>query len=131
MKASLTITVRPLAVVNCLALPRVSRKLLASLTWLLGPTPPGTRRTWLARNSSEPVRSAYDEPESLSREVRRTSVVGTRRTCGRGQPVGVVCGPPSGEGDVRGAARASTGWGVHCGRRRAGRGSAREAFNRH
>jgi hypothetical protein len=72
-----------LAVVNCFALPRVSRKLLASLIWLLGPTPPGTRSTWLARNSSEPLRSAYEVPESLSREVRRTSVVGTRRTCRR------------------------------------------------
>jgi hypothetical protein len=80
MKASLTITVRPLAVVNCLALPRDSLKLPASLIWLLGPTPPGTRSTWLAKKSSEPLRSAYEVFESLSRAVRRTSVVGTRRT---------------------------------------------------
>ena len=92
MKASLTITVRPFAVVNCLAFPRVSRKLLASLIWLFGPTPPGTRSTWLARNSSEPLRSAYEVPESLSREVRRTSVVGTRRTCDtRSQFMSLAC----------------------------------------
>jgi hypothetical protein len=80
MNASLTITVRPFAVVYCFALPLVSLKLPVSLTWLFGPTPPGTRSTWLARKSSEPLRSAYDVFVSLSREVRRTSVVGTSRT---------------------------------------------------
>jgi hypothetical protein len=80
MKASLTITVRPFAVVYCFAFPLVSLKLPTSLTWLLGPTPPGTRRTWLAKKSSDPLRSAYDVLVSLSRDVRRTSVVGTRRT---------------------------------------------------
>jgi hypothetical protein len=80
MKASLTITVRPLAVVNCLAFPRASLKLPVSLTCPLGPTPPGTRSTWLARKSSDPLRSMYEVPDSLSRDVRRTSVVGTRST---------------------------------------------------
>jgi len=80
MKASLTITVRPFAVVNCFAFPRVSLKLPESLTWLFGPTPPGTRSTWLARKSSEPLRSMYEVFDSLSRDVRRTSVVGTSRT---------------------------------------------------
>ena len=82
MKASLTITVRPFAVVNCLAFPRVSLKVPVSLTCPLGPTPPGTRSTWLARKSSEPARSMYEVPDSLSRDVRRTSVVGTRSTYG-------------------------------------------------
>lgn len=78
--ASLIITVRPFAVEYCFAFPRLSLKLVVSLTWLFGPTPPGTRKTWLARNSSEPLRSAYAALVSLSREVKRTSVIGTRRT---------------------------------------------------
>jgi hypothetical protein len=40
----------------------------------------GTRSTWLARNSSEVMTSWEEAPLSVSREERRKSVLGTRRT---------------------------------------------------
>ena len=128
MKASLTITVRPFAVVNCLAFPRVSLNVPASLTCPLGPTPPGMRSTWLARKSSEPLRSIYHVFDSLSRDVSRTSVVGTRRTY-------IVhfsrCTVLYTGHVLRGAVLAGTGWEVHYGKRPVRRDSGREAFNRH
>lgn len=71
--------VRPLDVVNCLALLLLSRLPAADCTpaagyWLLG-----IRKTWLARNSSVAAKFANWVPVSRSFELRRTSVVGTKR----------------------------------------------------
>lgn len=86
-------TFRPLMVLYCFALPLISRRLgvesLAPPAPPVVPLPPllpagfagsGTRKTWLARNSSAETVSATLEPgaASASREESSTSVVGTR-----------------------------------------------------
>lgn len=70
-------TPRPLTVESCFALPLTSLKFG---TPSLAPGPPpggGTRRTWLARNSSEAITSDEGDPLSVSLEVMSTSVRGT------------------------------------------------------
>jgi hypothetical protein len=73
-------TVRPFSVVYCLALVLFSLKVAAASFAEPGAaTPPGTRRTWLARNSSFVARSVYSTCVSRSLAVSRSSVEGTSR----------------------------------------------------
>lgn len=74
-------TVRPLTVVNCFALPLLSRILTASFPPAGAPLLAAIRKTWLPKNSSELASSAKEMPDSRSREERRISVVGTRSIC--------------------------------------------------
>src|SRR5438105_584862 len=82
MTLSLMTRLLPLKVLYTLGLPRISRRFWAAslppAAWGLGM---GMRTTWLARKSSAAMEATRGAPESGSRELSRTSAVGTRRMC--------------------------------------------------
>lgn len=71
-------TLLPLSVDSCFALPLISRRFGAP-SFVPGAPVGGTRRTWLARKSSEAMTSLTAAPLSVSRDVSSTSVRGTSR----------------------------------------------------